>query len=51
MEMDKPLEAVVAGKWDMAKAKADFAKELVIAEAQMVPSNIKKAIRRTTLPR
>jgi thiol-disulfide isomerase/thioredoxin len=46
MEMDKPLEEVVAGKWDIAKAKADFAKELVIAEAQMVPSNIKKAIRK-----
>jgi thiol-disulfide isomerase/thioredoxin len=46
MEMDKPLEAVVAGKWDLAKAKADFAKELVIAEAKMVPSKIEKAIRK-----
>jgi len=46
MQMDEPLEAVVAGKWDLAKAKAEFAKELVMAEAQMVPGNIKRAIRK-----
>lgn len=26
MEMDKPLEQIVAGKWDLAKAKEDFKK-------------------------
>jgi thiol-disulfide isomerase/thioredoxin len=27
MEMDKPLEQIVAGKWDLAKASAEFKKE------------------------
>jgi len=27
MEMDKPLDQIVAGKWDLAKAGADFKKE------------------------
>lgn len=46
MKLDEVLKDVVAGTWDMAKAKAEFKKDLLSAEAEMVPSNIKKALRK-----
>jgi len=45
-ELDEVLEQVVAGTWDMSKAKAAFEQDLKSAEAQMIPGNVKRALRK-----